>query len=93
MTKKLSPAQERVLRAMTEGDQLIRDWDVWGPQTTGGYTYRLRDGGPVRAATVAAMERAQVVGIGKDTKPYGGHRMAILPITEAGRAIIKDLKR
>lgn len=88
---KLSPAQERVLRAVTEGDKLIRDWDVWGPQTTGGYTYRLRDGGPVHAATVAAMERAQVVGIGKETKPYSGHRTAVLPITEAGRAIIRGI--
>jgi len=77
-------AQRRILDRMSEGEELIRHFDVWG-----GYSWILE---PltikVRSSTVLALTRLQLIEEGNNERVFSGRQQMAYSLTPAGRAAL-----
>lgn len=89
MSERLTYAQRRVLRVMSQGDELIRHFDVWG-----GYNWVLEPlSVKVRKSTVDALLRAKVIAEGNSERVFSGRQQMSYSLTDAGRAALAVSER
>lgn len=82
---KLTKAQIRVLSAI-DLLGLKRVFDVWAG------TYWKQGVVKVASRTAEVLHEKGLITIGEDVRMHSGHRVASAEITEAGRAILSDLR-
>jgi hypothetical protein len=73
---------------MASGDEIVREWDVWGPRSSGGYSWFYRQGAPINYRTAAILNERGLIECREGTHPYSGHHRDYFQITEAGRAAL-----
>lgn len=85
---KRTRAQQSILNRMSEGEELIRHFDVWG-----GYWWVLEPMSiRVRSTTVHALLRDGAIAEGNSERVFSGRQQMSYSLTDAGTASVTEGK-